>query len=209
MTLTAINRADKAYYTHDSCARSGWTPGNSRIFLLINRLQERMVYLQAIYFLNYFYRFTAACNKKVKCMVFCVHWKGIGLMAYEIFEKKRTRLGTPVMSFSKIGGIAFNQTAARILREAGIKNVLLLWDRDSRSLALKVIKDEKDVRSYVIRYNAKASGAGFSAKTFLDHAGIDYSQRKPINVEITPDKELLLEVNIPDFYFSIPKLLGV
>lgn len=124
-------------------------------------------------------------------------------MGYEIFEKKTPRLGTPVMSFSKIGSISFNQTASRKFEKIGVKNVLLMWDSDARKLALKATSDEKDPRSYVIRYNDKGNGASFSAKTFLDYAGIDYSQRKPMTIEISPDKDFLLEVKIPDSLFSV------
>lgn len=124
-------------------------------------------------------------------------------MGYEIFEKKTPRLGTPVMSFSKIGSISFNQTASRKFEKIGVKNVLLMWDSDARKLALKATSDEKDPRAYVIRYNDKGNGASFSAKTFLDYAGIDYSQRKPMTIEISPDKDFLLEVKIPDSLFSV------
>jgi len=57
--------------------------------------------------------------------------------------------------------------------------------------------NKKDARAYVIRYNSKANGASFSAKTFLDHAGINYSERKAIPIEINPNNELFLEVTIP------------
>ncbi len=123
-------------------------------------------------------------------------------MAYEIFEKKTPRLGTPVMSFSKLGAITFNQTASRQFKKIGAKNILLMWDTESRKLALKTTTDEKDPRSYVIRYNDKGNGASFSAKTFLDYAGIDYSQRKPMTIEISSNNEFIVEVNIPDSLFT-------
>ena len=122
-------------------------------------------------------------------------------MAYAVFEKKTPRLGTPVLSFSKIGSLSFNQTAARQFKKLGIKNVLLLWDSETRQLALKATSDEKDARSYVIRYNEKGNGASFSAKTFLDYAGIDFSNRKPMTIDISPNKEFLVEVKIPDSLF--------
>ena|ERR1035441_3557992 len=122
-------------------------------------------------------------------------------MGYMIFEKKTPRLGTPVMSFSKLGSVTFNQTASRQLEKLGVKNVLLMWDSEERKLALKTTNDEKDPRSYIIRYNDKGNGSSFSAKTFLDYARIDYSQRKPIAIEISTNNEFLVETKIPDSLF--------
>ncbi len=45
--------------------------------------------------------------------------------------------------------------------------------------------------------------ASFSAKTFLDHAGIDYSERKPIPIDINPDMEMFLEVKIPETMMKV------
>jgi hypothetical protein len=119
-------------------------------------------------------------------------------MPYEVFTRKTPRLGTPMVTFSKIGQVAFNQSAARILQKAAIESILLLWDASDNKLALKSTSNKKDVRAYRLRYNEKANGAGFSAKTFLDHAGIDYSERKPLTIDINPDMEMFLEVKIPE-----------
>jgi hypothetical protein len=117
---------------------------------------------------------------------------------YEIFTRKTPRMGNPVMSFSKIGQISFNQSAARILQKEPIEYILLMWDSAEKKLALKSISNKKDPRAYRIRYNDKGNGASFSAKTFLDHAGIDYSERRPVPVEINPQSEMFLEVKIPE-----------
>jgi hypothetical protein len=115
----------------------------------------------------------------------------------EWFAKKTPRLGTPVMSFSKIGQVFFNQTASRILQKEPIEYILLGWDSAENKIALKAITNKKDPRAYHIRYNAKGNGASFSAKTFLDHAGIDYSERKPIQIEIKLEADNFLEIKIP------------
>jgi hypothetical protein len=119
-------------------------------------------------------------------------------MPYEIFTKKTPRMGNPVMSFSKIGQIAFNQTAARILKKAEIENMLLMWDSTDGKLALQSTSNTKDPRAYRIRYNEKGNGASFSAKTFLDYVGIDYTDRRPIPIDINPDSEMFLEVKLPE-----------
>jgi hypothetical protein len=123
-------------------------------------------------------------------------------MAYAIFERKTPRLGTPMMSFSRIGQVSFNQPAARLLQKEALESVLLMWDSEARKLALKATANKKDPRMYTIRYNEKGNGASFSAKTFLDHAGIDYSERKAIPITINPNNELFLEIAIPDSLFK-------
>ena len=123
-------------------------------------------------------------------------------MAVEWFTRKTPRMGNPLMSFLKIGQVFFNQTAARILQKEPIEYILLGWDPTDSLIALKSISNKKDPRAYRIRYNAKGNGASFSAKTFLDYAGIDYSERKPIPIEIHPDGEMFLEVKIPDTFLK-------
>jgi hypothetical protein len=116
----------------------------------------------------------------------------------EWFTRKTPRIGTPVISFSKIGQITFNQSAARILQKDMIEHVLVGWDPTDNKMAFKSISNKKDPRAYRIRYNDKGNGASFSAKTFLDHAGINYDERKAIPIEPNPQAEIFLEVKIPD-----------
>jgi len=123
-------------------------------------------------------------------------------MAYTVFERKTPRLGTPMLSFSKIGTVHFNQPAARALQKETIETVLLLWDAGEKKMAMKATANKKDPRSYTIRFNPKGNCATFSAKTFLDYAGIDFSQRKAIPISINGNNEYFLEVAIPDTFFK-------
>jgi hypothetical protein len=121
---------------------------------------------------------------------------------YEVFSRKAPRMGTPMMSFSKLGQIVFNTLAAQALQKAAINNVLLMWDTEERKMAVKSTSNKKDSRAYTIRYHAEGNGATFSAKTFMDFIGIDYSQRRGLQVEINPSHEIVVEVKIPDEYFK-------
>lgn len=123
-------------------------------------------------------------------------------MAYEIFTRKVPRIGTPMMSFSKIGTITFNQSAARILQKEAVEYILLLWDQSENKVAIKSTSNKKDQRAYRIRYASKGNGAGFSAKTFLDYIAVDYSERKAIQIEINTNSEMLVEVKLPDNFFK-------
>lgn len=124
-------------------------------------------------------------------------------MAYEIFARKTPRPGKAVMSFSKIGSIVFNQSAARIFSESKIKDVLLLWDSKTQQLALQRTPESEDDRAYTIRFNDKANGASFSAKPFLDHIGVKYERKDRIQIPISikTDSEIFLETKIPASLF--------
>jgi len=122
-------------------------------------------------------------------------------MPYEIFTRKTPRMGNPTVSFSKIGQMAFNQFAARILQKDAVEFVLILWDGEQRKLAIKTTSNKKDPRAYRIRYNDKGNGASFSCKTFLDFIGLNYAERKAIPIEINTNSEMLVEVRIPDELF--------
>jgi hypothetical protein len=123
-------------------------------------------------------------------------------MPYEVFTRKIQRAGTPTMSFSKTGQIVFNQTAARILQKETIENILLLWDTTENKVGIKSTSNKKDQRAYRIRYADKGNGGAFSAKTFMDHIGLDYSERKSLPIEINPNHELLIEAKLPDSFFK-------
>lgn len=119
-------------------------------------------------------------------------------MAYEVFTRKVHRVGTPTISFARNGQIRFNQPAASVLQKDAVENVLLLWDPDAKKVAIKSISNKKDTRAYRIRYSSNNNGAGFSAKTFLDYVGIDYSERRSMQVDVNPDREMLIEFAIPE-----------
>ncbi len=121
---------------------------------------------------------------------------------YEIFERKAPRMGIPMMTFTTLGQIAFNQPAARILQKEPVETILLLWDKTGKKLAMKSTLNKKDTRSYTIRYNDKGNGASFSAKTFLDFTGIDISTRKAMPITINMNSEYFIEVTLPDEFFK-------
>ena len=116
-----------------------------------------------------------------------------------------------MLSFTKLGQITLNTLSAQALQKAAIEYVLLMWDTEERKFALKSTSNKKDPRAYRLHYHDAGNGAGFSAKTFLDYIGIDYSQRRAMPVEINPNHEMVIEVKIPDEYFkrkTQPKIVG-
>jgi hypothetical protein len=50
-------------------------------------------------------------------------------MAYEVFKRTRVRVEEPTVAITPRGTIVFNAAASRMMTIAGIKAVLLLWDK--------------------------------------------------------------------------------
>jgi hypothetical protein len=126
-------------------------------------------------------------------------------VSYAVFERKSQRKGVPTLSFSKLGQIVFNQNASAILQKGTIERILLLWDGSAKKLAMKATSNKNDTRAYVIRFNPNGNGASFSAKTFIDHIGVDITERKAIPVDIDANNEYFLEVGLPEGFFKKEK----
>jgi hypothetical protein len=121
-------------------------------------------------------------------------------MAYEIFTRKVRRMGTPSVTFNKMGRLQFNKAATAKLEKEAVEYVLLLWDAESNKVGLRLIT-KRDPRAYKVAYGAKGNGAGFSAKTFFDHIGLDYTETRTAPVEIG-EGDILLEFQVPEDYFA-------
>jgi len=116
-------------------------------------------------------------------------------MPYEVFSRKTSRVGTPMITFTGLGRIALNKASTRFLEKDAVEFVILLWDKEARRMAIRPIT-KRDARSYRVSYGVKGNGAGFSAKTFLDFIEYDYSVTRSFPVEWN-DKENMLELEIP------------
>lgn len=98
-------------------------------------------------------------------------------MPWEIFTRKVRRSGSPSITFNKLGRLAFNKSATAILERDAVEYVLLMWDAAKRQLGVRPIT-KKDSRAYTLAYGKKGNGAGFSAKTFMDYVGYDFSESR-------------------------------
>ena len=96
---------------------------------------------------------------------------------WEIFTRKVRKRGTPAITFSTLGRISLNKAATVPLEKEAVESVLLLWDATSRSVGIRPIT-KRDDRAYRLAYGKKGNGAGFSAKTFMDYIGYDYSESR-------------------------------
>lgn len=121
-------------------------------------------------------------------------------MAYEIFSRKTSRMGTPMVTITKLGRIALNKTATARFERDAVELVLLMWDKESRKIAIRPIS-KKEPRAYRVTYGAKGNGAGFSAKTFLDYIELDFTESRNIAIEWN-DADNMYEVTVPIEYFK-------
>jgi len=123
-------------------------------------------------------------------------------MSYEIFTRKTRKMSGPSVTLNVYGRMQFNKAATLRLEKDAVENVLLLWDKDSRKVALRVIT-KKDPRAYRIAYGKNSNGAGFSTKTFFDHIRLNYSESRSLPVEFG-EGDVLLEFQIPEDAFLTP-----
>jgi hypothetical protein len=87
-------------------------------------------------------------------------------MAYDKFRRTGARVDSPAFSIVNDGRIALNSAAARILSDAGIGKVVLLWDADNQKMAMKAAaKGDKDAFSVSIATNKHS--ASMRAKMFI------------------------------------------
>jgi hypothetical protein len=121
-------------------------------------------------------------------------------MGYEIFQRGMIRVAEPTLSVTPAGKIVLNAGAARNLAEAGIKSVLLLWDKVSNKFALRAAQ-KADANAYKVSVAPNKPGGTLAAKSFLNHIG--WSARKRQTLPATwNEKEKMLEVTLPREYLG-------
>jgi hypothetical protein len=121
-------------------------------------------------------------------------------MGYEIFTKKVQYRGSPGISLTKMGIVAFNKGSAAMLQKDAIEHVLLLWDKDKRMIGIRSIT-KKDPRSYKVRMNTRGDGASFSALTFLKYIEYDISTTRTFPANWN-EQQQMFEIQVPEEYFK-------
>jgi hypothetical protein len=111
------------------------------------------------------------------------------LVAYEVFSKKLTRTDSPMLALAPNGRIALNAAACRILDDAGVKSVTVLWDADARKLALRGSTGGGD--SYALTFTPDRHSASLAAKAFMRHIGWDAKERRVFPAAWNAQKKML------------------
>lgn len=121
-------------------------------------------------------------------------------MPFEIFTRKVQYKGEPSVSLTKLGRFAFNKAATEHFEKNAIEFLLLLWDKERRLIGVRPIS-KKDTRSYQLRTGKKGNGSGFSASTFLDHIGLDYSETRTFPAQ-WDEHEAMFIIEVPKEYLK-------
>jgi hypothetical protein len=126
-------------------------------------------------------------------------------MGYKVFERKIIRTGNPTLSIGKLGRFGLNAFSAKYFRDTAVEFVLLLWDEETRRLALRPTS-KKDGKAFTLKYDkqGRGAGAGFFAKSFLEYINYDYSTTRTLPAEWN-ENQGILEVQIPDEAFRAEK----
>jgi hypothetical protein len=121
-------------------------------------------------------------------------------LAYELFERVAVRVDTPLMSVAPGGRIAFNAAACRLLLDAKVKTVVILWDKDTNRIAVKAApKGEKN--AFGISFTGDSHSASLTAKLFLRH--IEWSASKRVALPTTWNGvEKMFEATLPQQYLG-------
>jgi hypothetical protein len=124
-------------------------------------------------------------------------------MAYEVFKRSGVRVETPSLSLVPDGRIALNAAAVRVLTGAGVKSVLLLWDKTNNKLALKAAP-KGDKNAYAVSIVRDSHSGSLRAKSLLTHIG--WSAPKRTMLPATwHEKEKMFEITLPPEYVGSTK----
>jgi hypothetical protein len=116
-------------------------------------------------------------------------------MAYEVFKRTAVRVEEPALSLVPDGRIALNAAAVRVLAGAGVKSVLLLWDRTTNRVALKAAS-KGDKNAYAVSIVRDKHSGSLRAKSFLGHVGWSATKRTMLPANWN-QRERMLEVTLP------------
>jgi len=115
-------------------------------------------------------------------------------MAYEIFERKRQYSGSEAVTITKYGHLSFNKAAANKLKKEAVEDVLLLWDKEKRSIGIRAI-NKKDARAFAIHWSKRGDGAGFSIGSFVKHIEYNASESRAFPLQ-WDDEQRMFEFEI-------------
>lgn len=117
-------------------------------------------------------------------------------MAYEVFQRSSIRVDTPTLSLVPDGRVAINSAACRLLIEANVEKVIILWDKRHNKMAVKGATKE-DANAFTITFASDLHAGTFRAKTFLDYIGWRAANRITLPVVWNASEKM--------FEFSLPK----
>jgi hypothetical protein len=121
-------------------------------------------------------------------------------MPYEIFQRTNTRGGSPALSIIPDGRIGLNSTAVRVLAAAGVKVVLLLWDKAGHRIAIRAVS-KGDKNGYAVSTTPARHSGSVRAASFIRHIGWTAKNRVTV-VATWNEREKMIEASLPAEHFK-------
>jgi hypothetical protein len=119
-------------------------------------------------------------------------------MAYEMFTRTGVRVDSPTVSITPEGRVTFNAAATRTLASAGVKHVVLLWDRLEQKMAARATS-KSDRNGYAVSLAPDKHAGSLRAKSFLQHIGWSATRREMLPAAWNA-AEKMFEVRLPAQY---------
>src|SRR5260370_37378970 len=104
-------------------------------------------------------------------------------MAYEVFENKADRLGTPALTIATDGRFSLNADAGDLLRAVKAKFVHILWDAEARKIALRPVAKPEEHTYRLTSSTAHNRGMYLSATAFMRSTRFHLSIRSTLPVQ--------------------------
>jgi hypothetical protein len=132
-------------------------------------------------------------------------FSGGHVVAYEVVERSFIRVETPALTLSPSNAkIVLNAAATRIMADAGVKHVNLLWDKTTHAVAVRDAP-KQDPNAYALSIHANNRQSAVAAVAFFRHIG--WNSTKRITVEATWNAATrMLEATIPQEYLAKKKV---
>ena len=106
-------------------------------------------------------------------------------MTYKVFTETGSRIGKPQVSIWSRGQIGLNQGAMKRFKLKDFNYAIILYDEETRKGGTRFTNDE-DSPGIIKLVKRGSGGVSFSAVSFLNHYGIQFS--KTTKYFLTHDK---------------------
>lgn len=124
-------------------------------------------------------------------------------MAYELYKRTSLRADSPSFTLSNGGRIGINAAAVRVMVEAGVKAVVLLWDKANNKIAIKAAP-KNDENAYAVSLAPDNHSGNIRAKSFLAHIGWIAPNKLMLPAEWN-EKEKMFELRLPPYPGAAPR----
>ncbi|MGA8030436.1 MAG: hypothetical protein WB992_25115 [Bryobacteraceae bacterium] len=121
-------------------------------------------------------------------------------MAFEVFERKSRRVKQPVIAITLSGKIWLNVIAAVEMKTARVGAVRVLWDPDTRTVALQGV-DQEDKNAYLL-YSDSGGSVSVGAKRFVRSLGLIQGERIVLPATWNATDRMLF-ASVPGQYFAL------